>query len=173
VVFLAITGFVAHKHSMNNSEPVLKVLARTPSTLIWGGTEEYYIVRNNGFAQKTSAFTPTKVESYGVDDKNSASLEILINHKTGERLESSSFLYRIIYDIIELVETQSKINDPNIGTLYLLNERYFFNVFDPEGSLFSTYSDVIFEYLPEENRIVRLTTFDAKTIDHMEAYETK
>ena len=164
-------GFFAHKYIANEFAPLLNIVARTPGTLVWGGKEEYYLIRVNGTGRKCATFELADVESYRVDEKDSDYSEILIDSNTGERLNTASSMYEIAYSIIELVNSQSKITNPNIGAIYILGDRYFFDVFDENGYFLSSYSDVIFEYVFEEKRIVEIARFNSRTIAHIQLHE--
>jgi hypothetical protein len=168
----ALIFCVTYRFHLYAGKPLLRIIVRTQGALIWGGNAEYYSVYENGGRQKLSALFSHEVEAYRVDETNGNDAEILINSNTGARLDmgSHSKLYEIVYDIIDLVKEQSQIENPNIYQLYILNERYFFDVFDDNSSFIWSFSDLVFEYLPNKGKILKIATIRSKNIEHIELY---
>lgn len=169
---LLLVSCLAYYYFANKSEPVIKVVVRNPGVLIFAGNEEYYTVLLNGQKQKIGTFNLINIESYRVDEHNTES-DILIDNIRGTHIKRDSPLYEIAYNIIELIAEVKGLKNPDISVLYILGDRYFFDVFDERHFLFSGFYDTIFEYLPDEKRIVKIAEFKSKNIEHIELYKTE
>ena len=172
-VTISIIGVIVILNIIMSSQakPLLKVVVSNPSYLVWGGEEERYIVDTRG-RKKKYYFVSDNVESYRIDDKNNDYAEILIDSITRLNIENNSHLYETAYAIIELIETEGRIKNPDIYKLYVLGGRYFFDVIDSDTPWPILFSDSIYEYNPENNSIIKIATFYSKNIDHIELFLT-
>ena len=165
-----IAYFAINTLRTSGTDPLLHIATRNSGTMIFGGNEVCYEIYANGVAKKTDSFSLVEVEAYRVDEWNKDSSGVLIDSKSGEIVNDSSAVYEIINEIISLVNSDEKLETTDIYKLYVLDNQYFFNVFDDSGNILWSYSDIVFEFLPEENRIVKIVTFRGKTIEHMQMY---
>ena len=156
-------------------KPVLRVTTQTAGSGTWisffGGKRVQYTVYSNG-AKRKRWFNQSKVEEYSLYRLNEPGVnndELLSKNNIelmGKDNEDPyiSYLNEISYKAAELVDMRSDLKRPYTIRLYVLDGRYFFNVF--AGS----FSDIIFEYIPEDNRIIEIAWFYGEYIQHIELY---
>lgn len=170
IMILIVGSIVLYFYELK-SKPLLKVIVRNPGVLIFSGDNAYYSIRPNGIKQKIDIFEPIEGETYRVDENNSEP-EILIDNIRGNRIKLDSPLYEIANNIVELIKETRELKNPDISVLYILDGRYFFDVFAESSGwfAFSGFSDTVYEYFPIEKRIEKIVKFNTKNIEHIELY---
>jgi hypothetical protein len=165
ILLILAIGFFIRDNTATDAAPILKVVTRTPGAFIFSGANVYYYVYENGVTREIPAYDKETVDSYRVEENYIDGTATLINSTTGSHVNSIDKEY--LYNIVELVGKQTQIQNPDIYKLYILDTRYIFDVFN-DNSSGNGFSDVIFEYLPNENRIEMVAEFKSKNIEHIE-----
>ncbi|MDO4719121.1 MAG: hypothetical protein Q4A78_00520 [Peptostreptococcaceae bacterium] len=161
LVFLVL--FLVYEKVNCLIHPLLNIETGGNGYLIWAGDSRYHVLCANSCISRRTTFERSKVERYQVDETNEYSFGILMDLKEEEDPE----LYRIISEIIEQVKSKTWLHNPDIGTLYRLDGRYFFTVFTNERFLQGYYS-ILYEYHPEKKQLTCLAYFRSRLISHIE-----
>ena len=123
-------------------------------------TQSYYIVYEKGYKKQISSFDKIHIQEYsfvrGSYDENSNKL-----------LEDVEDYELQIYakNIVELIRRKN-LKYPDIYKLYEHNGRYFITVLDNSPKM--SYATIIFEYLPNRNKLSKIATFPEKSVQHIE-----
>lgn len=161
--FAAITSY----YNTKSSEPMLKITTSTQVGFYFSNTN-YYIIYENGIVKKTDKFVPTDVINYYFIDKDygAAAKELYdldINTPQGEELKE-------IANNILLLMDKTKLKIISVSELYILGDRYFFDVLSSKGKKAS--SNKLFEYIPADNSVKEIADFNSKSITHVELCES-
>lgn len=125
----------------------------------------YYIVYENGAVKKTSEFNPSDVITYYFIDNDYGALTkklfgLDINTPQGEELK------KIANNILLLMD-ETKLKVISINELFILDDRYFFDVLTDNGK---KNISKLFEYIPADNSIKEIVSFRSGAINHVELY---
>ncbi len=140
------------KHRIASRKPILKVMSLIPGGFL-PSKNIYYIVYDNGDYEETEEFQLADVETYD--------LYSLKDNKTD--LENAPACAK---DILEYAET---LEHSNIFHLFVINNRYFFDIHDSR-SMQNKYTSTVFEYFPESNSVKKLVQFKKYYTQHVELY---
>jgi len=152
LAWACVVLFIFVMASCNNSKPVLKFTALTPTIPHFPSKTDYYIAYDNGKVKKTSEFVEAKVTCYyfnnvsSLDDPNVLSID-------DDNPNREKFI-EIAHNILRFAGQTAR-------TLYVLDGRYFY-----------TTTSKVFEYFPIDNSVKEIVSFD-KTINHIELYESQ
>ena len=124
---------------------------------------ERWIV-DNGAVKKTKKFAPVDITSYNFNPmgsyEDSTLLHIRDNNSRSEELNN-------VASNIVLLKKDPELKIVAISTLFILGERYFFNVLYDENMRISK----LFEYIPSDNSIQEVASVRTGSINHVELYE--
>ena len=150
--------------SIKRPKPMLKITTTSQAGFLPGPTR-YYIVYDNGAVKKTDKFVSAKVEHYLYSSVNGGPKELYgidIATQKGEELK------QIANNILLLTE-EPKLKIVAVGGLFVLGERYFFDI---SCSINESKSiSKLFEYSAEDNSIQEVASLNKGSINHVELYE--
>ena len=146
---------------------MLKITTSTANGFDLKSKTNYYIVYENGVAKKTSELLPSDVTSY-CWIQNNGDAAIVVKNLDASTPEGEE-VYKIVNNIVLLLD-ESKLNVIPGGKLFVLNKRYFVTVLCDNGK--KPISDILFEYTPVDNCIKEIASFNSKSINHIELYDS-
>ncbi|HCC07914.1 MAG TPA: hypothetical protein DEP72_07160 [Clostridiales bacterium] len=170
VVIISVVIIVIYYFNVFRSGPLLKAVASTGGSWIFSGTDYYYNVYQNGFKIKTNKFDFAKSEEY-IFTWSESSWE---GGKTYLKDIESNYVKDITLQdyakkIVEIGFKNSKFDSTDLGSLYILDGKYYITVLDNSPSFcLGSYDEVIFEYLPQKNKIVEIARFKDMGVLHIE-----
>lgn len=150
------------------SIPMLKITTTTSYGIFPATKTNYYIVYENGAVKETSKVVPAAIESYAFakNDTNddSVALHLIdINTPNGKKLNG-------VANNILLLMSETKLENMSVGRLFVLGERYFFDVGYSDDKKSGT---KLFEYILTDISIKEISTLNVKgDLSHVELYES-
>lgn len=147
---------------------MLKITTTTSYGIFPATKTNYYIVYENGAVKETSKFVLADVKSYAFakNDTNNDSVAlhlIDINTPNGKELNG-------VANNILLLMSETKLENMSVGRLFVLGERYLFDVGYVDDKKTGT---KLFEYISADNSIKEISTLNIKgDLSHVELYES-
>lgn len=169
--FIIAAAFAVRGAYADKSAPLLNIVVRESGWLVFTGERKYYAVWENGALRRCDVFKPNdETESFFVDEGHDGSSELSLFDKKWERVNDASSLYGVTRSISALLKERPNADVSDIVSLRLLGGRYFVNVFYEGGAFLPQFTNVIYEYIPTENRLSQIVKFYGKNIEHIELY---
>jgi len=150
-----------------DSEPMLKITTSTSFGMFPATKTNYYIIYENGVVRKTTEFVPSNIIYYFFNSngnyEDSTLLHINDDDPLREKLNNIANNIRILMD-------ESKFENISIGRLYVLSERYFFNIGYNDGE---KRVSKLFEYISADSSAKEIAILTGKgNLDHAELYSS-
>ena len=162
VLFLNLTGC-----KKTEAKPILNVVVDAS----FGGigvlpNYKYYIVYDNGKAKKIEAFSREDTEQYAFNPNAEKNLEPYL-HDIDMSIEENKSLNDIAKSISTIISNDTDIFVGGAGTLYIVNDKYYFTVYIEKGA--NDVSVGLFEYYLSDNSISKVVVFD-HDISHIQSF---
>ena len=163
VLSLNITGC-----EKTEATPILKVVVDASN----GGISvlpnyKYYIVYDNGDTKKTEAFSRVDTEQYAFNPNAEKNLEPYL-HDIDMSIEKNKSINDAAKSISTIISKEKDIFVGGAGTLYIVNDKYYFTVYLKERS--NDVSVGLFEYYLSDNSISKVADFD-NDISHIQLFD--
>lgn len=163
VLFFNLTGC-----KKTEAKPILKVVVDASN----GGisvlpNHKYYIVYDNGDTKKTEEFSRIDTEQYAFNPNAEKNLEPYL-HDIDMSIEKNKSLNDAAKSISSIISNEKDIFVGGAGTLYIVNDKYYFTVYLKEGA--NDVSAGLFEYYLSDNSISKVTDFDYD-ISHIQLFD--
>lgn len=156
-VLIALTAIFVIKYTekqrVATRKPILKVVSVAKGLFALPSKDIYYIVYDNGDYEETKPFDLKEIEEYPLYDFDETKMQ---NDKTVKYIE-------------KIVNYANKIPNSLLNNLYVIDNRYFFDIHD-ERSQGYKYQSVLYEYFPDDNTIKKVVEFKEYTTKHVELY---
>ena len=150
---VSLTRDLIKKHRIETRKPILKVMSRSSGGWITSGKEHFYIVYDNGDYEETEEFQCSGTEVY--------KLYMVDDIETD--LEGMPAYAK------NIIEYADNLENSNIFNLYVIGDRYFFDIHDSRG-MRKKYTSTVFEYFPDDNSVKRIVQFKDYYTQYVELY---
>ncbi len=157
LVILFLGGWLFHYYNANKT-PILQVMTKSPGSWITSGETKYYNVYQNGRLEEIDEFTRSEVEYY--------SLRKMTDDVKQGLMSKDDEVSKTILDILEFTKKQEPEYSAN--KLYIINGRYFYDVFDQKNK-----ACLLVEYIPKYRMTHTLARFGKVSIWHIKPYSNK